>query len=374
MEYLREQLLTFLRVLVWYADYAIYSLFNPFKFKKAPSSAENILVIELKYIGDIIVSTPAIHALKEKYPNASIDIIVPEAMNSLLENNPDINSIINWDKNSFSEKLASIKNRYDLAVIFHNGTFEVSLLLLLARISFRAGCTKVGIIEGKGYFLHRNTEPTFELKHKVEDNLDVIKAIGITPREKNLHLYSDKRSDKKIKRLLLRNKITHKDFLVIIHPMPQHKSHEWFKDRFARLADELINKYKAKIVFSGSNKDIECNKDIIRLMKSKALNMAGTSLQDFISLINHARLVISVDTGAMHIAAALNKPVISLFGAGNPKIWKPYCKKSFVIFKEGQAHTSCMEHSCYLKGNRYMECMKSIAIEDVLYRVKDAIK
>ncbi len=373
MEYARERLLNFLRILFWCLDYLVYLIFNPFKFKKAPREIKNILIIEQKYIGDIIVATPAMHALKEKYKNAAIDIVVPESMNALLQGNKDVRNVLSFDNKPFLEKLAMIKNNYNIAVIFHNGTLEISLLLLLAGVKFRIGCTKVGILESKGYFLHRNAKPTFKLKHKVYDNLDVIRLLKINAFNPRLCLYPDKFASKKVAKLLSRNKIRKNDFLVVIHPKPRHKSHEWFQDRFAALADNLIKKSKAKVVFSGSEKDKSYNEEIIRLMKSNALNLAGTSMQDFVALMSNAKLVISVDTGAMHIAAALNKPVISLFGAGNPRIWKPYCDKSGVIFKENSVHTSCMKHNCYLKGKRYMECMKAIEVDDVLNSINELI-
>lgn len=374
MEYARERILAFLRILVWYIDYLVYLVFNPFKFKSLPKEVKNILIIELKYIGDIIISTPAVHAVKNQYKDAEIDIVVPETMKDLLKNNPDISKIITFEGKSFSEKLSMIKNKYDLAIIFHNGTFKISLLLFLANIKFRIGCTKVGIIESKGYFLHRNTKPTSELKHKMDDNLDVIKTIGIKPGEKKICFYTDKISDKTIAEILSKNKISKKDILILLHPAPQHKSHEWIPERFAELADVLIENYKAKIIFTGAEKDKDYNSSIISLMKNNAFNMAGTSLSEFVSLVNAANLMISVDTGAMHVSAALNKPTISLFGAGSPEIWKPYCKDSYVIFKEDKVHTSCMRHNCYLKGERYMECMKSINIEDILSCAEGILK
>ena len=151
MEYAREKTLNFLRLLFWYLDYLIYLIFNPFKFKQIPKDIKKILIIELKYIGDIIVTTPAIHTLKERYNDSEIDLVVPSTMKDLLKNNPDIKNIITFDGKTFSEKLDLIKNKYDLAVIFHNGTFSISILLLLSNVKFKIGCTKVGISESKGY-------------------------------------------------------------------------------------------------------------------------------------------------------------------------------------------------------------------------------
>ena len=370
MEYLREKLLNLLRILFWCLDYLAYLIFNPFKFKPLPKDVKSILIIEQKYIGDIIVATPAIHALKAMYKDAKIDVAVPESMRGLLKYNPDVNEIVVFGSKPFLEKLALIKNKYDLAVIFHNGTFAISLLLLLARVKFRIGCTKVGILESKGYFLHRNTKPTFKLKHKVNDNLDVIKLLNIDASNPRLYLYPDKAASKKITKILAKNKINKNDFLVVIHSKPQHKSHEWFPDRFAELADNLIKQYGAKIILTGAEKDKSYNKEILRLMKNKALNCAGTSLSEFISLINMAKLIISVDTGAMHIAAAFDKPVISLFGVSKPVVWRPYCKSSVVICKSSIVHTFCAKHNCYLKGKRYMECMKAITTDDVLQGIR----
>lgn len=372
MEHFRERILNLLRIMAWYFDYAIYLIFNPFKFKPLPKIVKNILLLESKYIGDIIVLTASIHAIKNKYPGAKIDIVIPPVMADLLKNNQDISNIISFDGKAFSEKLAIVKGKYDLAVIFHNGTFNMSLLLLMAKVKFRIGCTKVGIAESKGYFMHRNTKPTSELKHKLDDNLDVIKKLGISSAEKKLFLYTDKASDKKIGSLFAKKGISKKAFVVLIHPKPQHESHEWFKEKFASLADKLSLELKAKIIFSGSEKDIAYNNEIIHIMKCKAFNLAGTSLADFMSLVKASSLVISVDTGAMHVAAALDKPVIALFGAGNPKIWKPYCNKSFVVFNEQKVHTSCMKHHCYLKDSHYMECMNSISIDDVFNIAREA--
>lgn len=367
MEYNKERLLNLARGVSWYLDYTSYILFNPYKFKSIPIDVKRILIIENKFIGDIIVLTPAIHALREKYPTAVIDIVVPDIMKELLRNDTAIDNILFWDKLPYVERLDIIKNKYDLAVIFHTGTPEICKLLKDANVKFRIGCTRAGITESKGHSLHRMTRPTFKLKQKIEDNLDVLKLININNIDKKLILRTDKESDIIIKDMLYSvHGISPNEFIVAIHPVPQHKTHEWSKEKFADLADRLIDYYKARIIFTGSDKDKHYINEIKKLMKHDSINMAGTSLQEFISLINQVKLVISVDTSAMHVAAALDRTVISLFGAGNPKIWAPYCNKSMVIFNDWKVHTSCMKHQCYLKGDRHMECMNAIKVDDIL--------
>lgn len=379
METFTKKLSNILRVLMWYGDYALFKTTQLFTgVKSLPENIQNILIIELLYIGDVIAITPTIRALKQKFPKANIDVLLRPSMNDVLTGNPNVNMVLTYDKQDFETRydimINELKGRYDIAVLLHPGVdignYRVSKLLRDAGIPFRIGCTKVGFMEGKGFFMHKKTKPTFELKHKVEDNLDVVRTIGIDTTDKYLGVYTTKEAELYVNELLKKEGVAEKDFLVIIHAAPQHQTHEWVAERFANIADELIRKYDAKIVFTGSQKDEDYNQKVIGLMKEKSLNFAGkTDIKQFFSAIKRANLVISVDTAAMHVAAALDKPVIALFGAGNPKIWAPYCKKAKVIFKEKESCTSCMKHKC----KKNYKCMRAIMETDVLEGVKELL-
>jgi lipopolysaccharide heptosyltransferase II len=376
METFTKKLSNLLRALVWYGDYALFKTTQLFTgVRPLPENIQNLLVVELLYIGDVIAITPTIRALKQKFPKSKIDIMLRPSMKDVLTGNPNINRIITCDKQDlekgFNLLVNKLKGKYDLAVLLHPGVdignYKVSKLLKKSEIPFRIGCTKVGFLEGKGFFMHRKTRPTFELKHKMEDNLDVVRTIGADATDKHLEIYTTKEAQSYVDNSLKKEGITKKDFITIIHAAPQHKTHEWIVERFANVANELIKKYKAKIIFTGSQEDKEYNQKIISLMKEKALNFAGkTDIKQFFAMIKRANLVISVDTSAMHVAAAFNKPVIALFGAGNPKIWQPYCEKSIVIFKEKDSCTSCMKHKCE-KG---YTCMRAITEKDVFDAVE----
>jgi len=379
METFTKKLSNLLRTLVWYGDYALFKAKQLFTgVKPLPKNIQNILVIELLYIGDVIAITPTIRALKQRFPDAKIDVMLRPSMKDVLTGNPNINKIITCDKQDFEKEfnllVNKLKGKYDLAVLLHPGidigNYKVSKLLKNSGILFRIGCTKVGFLEGKGFFMHRKTKPTLKLKHKVEDNLDVVRTIGADIIDKHLEVYTTKEAQNYIGGLLEKEGITKKDFITVIHAAPQHKTHEWVVERFANVADELIKKYKTKIIFTGSQKDKAYNQEIISLMKEKALNLAGkTDINQFFALIKRADLVISVDTSAMHVAAAFGRPVIALFGAGNPKIWGSYSEKSVVIFKEKESCTSCMKHKC----EKDYKCMKSITETDVLGDVKQLL-
>ncbi|MBS3166929.1 glycosyltransferase family 9 protein [Candidatus Woesearchaeota archaeon] len=369
MKPFRAKLEDNLRIFSWYVDHGLFKIISLFKNKKIPQEVNKIIIVEFKYIGDIVVLTPAIKALKEKFNSAKIDIIIPEGMKGLLENNPNINKIIelnplNYNSDELSQRL--LKEKYDLGILFHSGSYKLSKVLKDAGVKFRIGCTRQGVTEGKGFFLNNKTKPTFKWKHKVEDNLDVIKNLGINAIQKKTELFVD---------LILKNKINSSlakgpNKVVLIHPIPQHKSHEWVPERFSELIKELV-RLNYKVAISGSKKDNTKVNNILnrldKITKKQVINFSGKlNLKGLIALASCADYVISVDTGTMHIAAALDKPVISLFGAGNPKIWHPYTEKQISIFKDKEVCTSCMKHKCFRKGKRNMECMKAITIQDIL--------
>ncbi len=349
-----------LRNSLWFLDYYLdYICMLPFKFKKL-KIPKRILIVELKFIGDIIVTTPTIRALKQKFPNSKIDILVPESMRDVLYGNPNLNEILPFD-NDFKKWTEKIKGKYDLAVILHNGTLKVSKMLFKAGIPFRIGCTKVGFLENRGLFLHRKTFPTYRIKHKVDDNLDVIKTINVKTDDKHLELYIDKKNESSLK--------LPKKYFVIHNTSRHAQNREWLPEGFAEVVDILNREYKTEAIITGMKEDFENNQKIVDLAKTKLHNLAGTSIKEFFIIIKNAEFVISIDTSAMHVAAGFNVPVVALFGAGTPKIWHPYSDNYRVVFKN-EVHTSCMRSNCYLKGERFMECMKAIQVNDVLNAVR----
>ncbi|MBI5871930.1 glycosyltransferase family 9 protein [archaeon] len=379
MEPTSTKLIHIAQSLLWLGDYILFSIAHPIK-KQMPKEISNILIVEYLFIGDLIASSPAIRAVKQKFPNAKVNVLVRKEMKDILLNNPNINEILAFDKEEVIAEQALIEklksSNYDLVVLLHPGIDikcrRMCRILKKANIKFRIGCTKVGIREGKGSWLHRKTKPSFRLKHKIEDNLDVAKTIGIDAQDRHLEIYTTKEAEEFAAQYKKQHNL--KDYIVI-HAAPRHKNHEWIPERFAYVADKISKAYNCPIIFTGAKKDYDYNSSIMQIMNNKTdvINCAGTSIQEFFALIKNAKFVVSVDTGAMHIAAAFNKPIVSLFGAGTPPaVWKPWCENSICILKEKEACTSCAKQACTFAGTeREMECMKAITVEDVLNAVEE---
>ena len=157
METLTKKIANLLRAFAWYSDYALFKTIQVFKGKKdLPKEIKSILVIELLYIGDVIAITPTIRALKQKFPDASVDVMLRPSMKDVLTGNPNINKILTYDKQDFETRYGfmvnELKGKYDLSVLLHPGVdignYKVSKLLKHVA-DFRIGCTKVGFLEGK---------------------------------------------------------------------------------------------------------------------------------------------------------------------------------------------------------------------------------
>ena len=355
-----------LRDLVLVMDYIIYLIFNPFKFRKFPEKIDKILLVELLQVGDLIVTTPVIKALREKYKEATIDILVLREMKEVLTGNQDLNRLIPYEKNFFNLIREIRKEKYNLGVILHPGSFIISLVLLLSEVKYRIGSAKSGIFYGKGFFLNKKIKPNLKIQHKIEDNLDIIRQIGIDSKNKNPEIFITKESEANAKDFLVKNEI---ERFIVIHPGANFKTHEWPTERYAELADRIIKNYKISVVFTGSRKDSILVNNILRFMDNKAYAFLGKTIKDFFSIIKNSELVISVDTSASHVAAAFNKQVITLFGASNPDVWHPYSKKGNVIYKNEKC-TNCNKNFCFRIGERKQECMKTITVKDVLNEVK----
>lgn len=311
----------FRKISLW-IDYILYLIFDPFKFKKFPESIKKILVVENRSIGDTLVIVPVLRALKSKF-NAPIDLLVNQNMKEVAESLPYVSKVItdfNLDKD------------YDLGVILHFGSLRNSYALLKNKVKYRIGCTKVGVLDGKGYFLNKKIKPNTKEQHKIEDNLDVVRSINVDTNDKSLEIIIDKKIDHKITTLFKENKL--KKFKVVIHPGANYKSHEWIPERYIAVIQYLIDKYNVSIIITGNDKDRVISEFISKKFTNQVLDLCGkTSIKEFFCIIKNSDLVISVDTSAMHVAAAFDKPIVAIFGDGYPYMWYPYTEKRVVLFK-----------------------------------------
>lgn len=346
------------------------------------SLSPRILLIRLDHIGDVLMTTPAIHALRRHYPKSFLAILVSPSSYPIVENNPDIDKIytfnVPWFDGGRSQRI-SLKAYFQLLRILRKERFDIAVdcrgdFRVLFLFSFLSGSRRrVGFTHLGGEFLLSDGVDYDEHKHFVELNFDLINSLDV-PVHSGIHYYIHSSDEDKsyIQTMLTEFGIIEDDMIIGIHPttIPHWKLKRWRQDRFAELADQLSVKYKAKIVFTGSEHDRESIQRICSLMKETAYNAAGkTSLHQLAMLISFCQLFISNDSGPMHIAVAVKTPLVAIFGPTNPKKSGPYGNPE--LYRVVQ-HSVLCPYPCFVtECSRNHECMEEITVKNVLHVCQD---
>ncbi|SPD76502.1 conserved hypothetical protein [uncultured Desulfobacterium sp.] len=332
----------------------------------------SILIVKLSSIGDVVHSLPFLEALKENNPGAKIDWVVEREALEVLNGHPAIDRIIvsdrkTWQKALFNgsgcvsvfkeavQLLRLIRQcKYDLVVDLQ-GLFKSGVLVGISRGGRKIGMA--GSREGAGVFLSERPVPVSYEQHAVDRYLEVAKHIGCTVRSiKGPIPFSD--SDKRRIKELILSCGEEKRSLIAINPMARWKTKLWEQDRFALLADMLIEELGCRVVFTGSSQDVTVIEEISDMMKHKPINLAGrTSLKELACLYSMCNALITTDTGPMHIAATMGCKVIALFGPTDPVRTGPYGQGHRVI------RTAIECSPCFKKKCDHRTCMKDITVE-----------
>jgi lipopolysaccharide heptosyltransferase II len=205
--------------------------------------------------------------------------------------------------------------------------------------------------------------------HALTRGMVLLNAIGIPTNEIEYKLPVSNDDCEKVDELMKRHDINGVKFLIAINPVAKWESKLWPKERFARLADMIIDEYDARIIFTGGSEDRHIIQDIMSAMKGRALNLAGhTTLKMLAALYEKTVLVISTDTGPMHLAAAMETPVVAIFGPTAPWRTGPYGSSHRVV----RADPECSP--CFKRLCETMDCMHQISEDQVMAEVRSVME
>lgn len=342
---------------------------------KKTTQNKKILVFNVNWLGDVLFSTPAFKALRKAYPKAHIACIVHPRAKEILEGNPNIDEIILFDEkvkdkhllNKFKFISGLQKKKFDTAYLFHR-SFTRLMLMVMASIPNRIGYKAK---KRSSLFLTKKIPLPKAKIHRVDYFLNILRACGIPCEDKNYEFFIDSQSRKKIRLLLNNAGLKEKDLLVVLNPGGNWMLKRWVPERFSDLANKLIRDFNAKIIISGSEKDIALAQSIAEKLEQKPLIACGkTTLKELGALLEACSLFISGDSGPMHIAACLGVPVLALFGPTSPDITGPISKG---VIKIIQKDVGC-KIPCYKVDCKDSRCMKAINVSDCLEAIKTILK
>jgi heptosyltransferase-2 len=326
----------------------------------------HILVVKLATIGDLLLATPALRALRETYPHARIDLLVTPASAGLLDGWELIDRVIMLDKYLFDypqQLLKNPRNLLRLRPLWHNlrdGDYDAVLLLhhltlffgrLKHQVLMRATGAKwrVGLDNGHGWFLNvRVKDNGFGAMHEADYNLAVAKAAGATTNDKRLTVPISVEERKQARQLIY--EIDHQNVvaglaparsptnieqplikrpIIAMHPGSGGYStaRRWAPERFAQLADTLFHDAGGQLILMGGPEETELHQQIIELMQSgmPVRSFAGKgNIRVAVAILEQADLFVGNDSGLMHMATAVGTPTVGIFGLTNSDAWGPY--------------------------------------------------
>ncbi len=342
----------------------------------------SILIIKLSAIGDVVQSLPLLSVLRENFPSARIDWLVEEEASEIIKGHPAVNRVFISHRKSWQKKILKgteyssviqelfqfIKDirsyKYDL-VMDLQGLFKSGILTGLSRGKRKVGLA--GAREGGWLFLNERPVVVDYQRHAIDLYLKFAEYLGCHFTSWNGNIPVSQNNKESIDQVLGKNGNKKKP-LVIINPMAKWKTKLWEAERFALLADRLQNDLSCEVIFTGSGHDRATIEGISSMMKKEPHNLAGrTSLKDLAYLFTRSTVLVTTDTGPMHIAAAVGCPVVALFGPTAPWRTGPYGRGHRVV----RAEMDCSP--CFKKKCDHMTCMKEIMVEEVFEAAKSII-
>ncbi len=315
---------------------------------------KKILIIRKDRIGDIILSTPTFRAVRQSYPKAKIHLLVQEYTKDLVVNNKNIDKILIWGEDE-------IENDYDLAIALHPGIIE-NELTFKSGARFRIGFSGRG---GSFFLTHRvNDDRAKRIRHEVISALEIVEIAGCSTVDKTLEVSITEQGEAFVSEFFKQHEVSVDDFVVMIHPGARQEYIRWKKQGFAQVADMLKREKKAKVILLEGKDESKLIEDITSLMSEDALTVSGISLTELVSLIKRMKLFVGNSTGPMHIAAALNVPVVAIFGSRHPldslEEWGPWGEENCGI----QAVVDCRK--CHPSDCRNgFKCMSKVEAKEV---------
>jgi lipopolysaccharide heptosyltransferase II len=333
---------------------------------KMKDAIKKILVINLAFIGDTILSTPVTRALKEAWPAASVAVMTIPAAAAVVEMNPYVDKVLVYDKKGRHKGLGGMwkmakllrAEQFDLAVCM-NFAVRGAAVAWLAGIKYRVGYDA----QHAGWFLtHVSSHVREKLQHETSNHLMVLKSLGITTEDTSLVFHLD---DKARQTLAEKVKLPVNQPIVIVCPFGSYARKSLCEEKYIEIITKVQD--KAVVYLIGGTKE---KKQLESIAKAAGLSMdqvlAGKlELGELAVLISQARAMLSVDTGPMHMAQAVGTPVAALFGPTDPVVWGPRGERDILFYRKTKCSPCWGKGEC--SGN---DCMEQFSADEIAAGIK----
>lgn len=329
----------------------------------------SILVVRLRSIGDTVLTTPSLYALKRFLPHARLDILLEDWVAPVLDGFEYVDKIITLKRGSTTARAGVARQiratRYDVAYNLHGGTTAT----LLTRAS--GARHRVGYSSYQYGRLHNHLAPSSstlwgrDKTHSVEQQLALLGWTGVpvTDRPRTCLTVTDQAAESVAARLHTAGLHEASMPLAVIHPAAAFDTKQWATEKFARVAETLASRGLAIVAITASTEALLAD----RLKKETTVPVVAftdLSLPEVTALLSRARLFVGNDSGIAHMAAAVGAPAVVIFGSSNTAHWRPWAQAPAEVVVEEMECQPC--HGYFCEKFDQPECIKRVPVERVL--------
>lgn len=366
--------------------------------RPVPKEAQSVLVVKLDEIGDAVLLTPFMRALRAHLPNAWITLVVKPQLEDLWETCPYLSELLTYDRpvgppnikshsSAFSfakEKLW--KRKFDLAIVprWDSDLYNASYLAYFSGARIRIGYSEKVIghkaLFNKGYDrLFTEVSSDSALKHESERNLDLLKAIGLKTGSTKTELWVNNKDISAADALLASNGISTSDRFACIYPSGGSSVlKQWPASNFIALGRSIFERYGLKVLVAGGPGDEAVCREVSKGIGQGAHDLCGgLGLRIAAAIFKRSELFVGNDTGPTHIAAAMGATVLAIFGASCPHRFAPVganCRAISKDFECSACHKNAHADRCATCIYEKPACLDAVTVEEIKGAVEQVLK
>src|SRR5712691_8170776 len=336
----------------------------------------SVLVVRLRSIGDAVLTTPSLYALRRFLPQAQVDILLEDWVAPVLEGLQCVDNVITLRRRSTSSR-AQVARRirathYDVAYNLHGGTTAT----LLTRAS--GARHRVGYASYQYARLHNHLSPSAaslwgrEKTHSVEQQLALLGWTGVPVTDRPpTQLAVTKQAAASIAERLSIAGLDETTTFAVVHPAAAFDTKQWATEKFARVAEDLSARGFAVVAIAAPT-EAHIADELKRNSSARVVTFTDLSLPEVTALAARARLFVGNDSGIAHIAAAVGLPSVVIFGSSNVANWRPWAKAAAAVVLEQMECQRCRVYFC--EKFEQPECIRRVPVERVTAAVERVLR
>lgn len=320
-------------------------------------SPKKILIIQLRQLGDVLLTTPVIKPLKERFPDASLSFLTERNAYDILSGNPFLDEIITIDRR------ASIPEQIRTIIEIRRRGFDLVLDFMAnprtSYITFFSGAkiTVTFDVPVRKHFYKVSVKPN--RSYAVDYKLDMLKPLGIEKADNTPFMHIPPEAENKISVFLKSSGVEEDDFLVCMDATHRRVTRKWTGEGFAEVADRLKELYSAKVVFLWGPGEREEAEGVMAMCRHRHILSPGTSIKELAALVNRANILIGNCSFPRHVAVSQGTPSLVILGASSEGWTHPSPIHQTV--KKGLPCQPCRKLTCI-----DLSCMTTLTVDEVM--------